>query len=63
MLGQALDEALGDRSGIARYGDAIVPDGRGARARCAIDISGPPVLRRSRRDLPPTSIAGFDDRA
>ena len=25
VLGQALDRALGDRSGIARYGDALVP--------------------------------------
>src|SRR5215208_4787501 len=25
VLGQALDQGLGDRSGIARYGDAMVP--------------------------------------
>ena len=31
VLGQALDRALGDRAGIARYGAATVPDGRGAR--------------------------------
>ena len=50
VLGQALDQALGDRRGIVRYGHAIDPDGRGARA-CTIDVSGPPV--RVRRGLRP----------
>ncbi len=30
VLGQAIDEALGDRAGIRRYGSAVDPDGRGA---------------------------------
>jgi len=38
-LGRALDDALGDRAGIARYGDAVVPMDD-ALARAAVDLSG-----------------------
>jgi imidazoleglycerol-phosphate dehydratase len=58
VLGQALDEALGDRSGITRYGDATVPMDE-ALGTCALDISGRPFCS-FRAKLPPTSIAGFD---
>jgi imidazoleglycerol-phosphate dehydratase len=57
-LGQALDRALGDRAGIARYGHAIVPMDE-ARATAALDVSGRPLLVWS-AELPPGAIAGFD---
>jgi imidazoleglycerol-phosphate dehydratase len=57
-LGQALDQALGDRSGITRYGYMAVPMDE-ALGMCAIDISGRPLCLFE-SDLPPVSIAGFD---
>lgn len=39
VFGQALKQALGDRSGINRYGDALVPLDE-ALARSVVDISG-----------------------
>ncbi len=57
-FGQALDRALGDRSGIFRYGEAVVPMDE-ARAACAIDISGRPLLAFS-ADIPPGLTGGFD---
>ncbi|MCD2500126.1 MULTISPECIES: imidazoleglycerol-phosphate dehydratase HisB [Microbacterium] len=43
VLGQAIREALGDKSGIARYGDALVPLDE-ALAQAVVDISGRPYL-------------------
>ena len=58
VLGQALDEALGERSGIVRYGAATVPMDE-ARASCAIDISGRPFTLFE-AELPPGATGGFD---
>lgn len=58
VLGQAIDEALGDRYGIRRYGSAVVPMDEAA-ASCAIDISGRP-LSVFRGEIPVTSISNFE---
>jgi imidazoleglycerol-phosphate dehydratase len=39
VLGRAIDEALGERAGIARYGDVRLPMDE-ALALCAIDLGG-----------------------
>ncbi len=57
-IGQALDEALGDRAGISRYGDATVPMDE-SRAACAIDVSGR-GLCAFEASLPPGAIGNFD---
>lgn len=41
VLGRALDEALGDRSGIARFGTAYAPLDE-SLARAVVDLSGRP---------------------
>jgi imidazoleglycerol-phosphate dehydratase len=43
VLGQAIREALGDKAGISRYGDALVPLDE-ALAQAVVDISGRPYL-------------------
>jgi imidazoleglycerol-phosphate dehydratase len=57
-LGQALEQALGDRAGICRYGDVVVPMDE-ARAACAIDISGRGLLVFE-ASLSPGAIGNFD---
>jgi imidazoleglycerol-phosphate dehydratase len=58
VLGQALDQALGDRSGIARYGAATIPMDE-ARASCEIDISGRPFTLFE-AELPPGATGDFE---
>ena len=47
VLGRAIDEALGERAGIARYGDVRLPMDE-ALALCAVDLGG-----RSYADVDP----------
>ena len=42
-IGEALKQALGDKSGIARFGDALVPLDE-ALAQCVVDVSGRPYF-------------------
>jgi imidazoleglycerol-phosphate dehydratase len=58
VFGQALDEALGDRAGITRFGQATVPMDE-ARATAVIDVSGRPLCVFE-GELPAGAIEGFD---
>lgn len=57
-LGQALSAALGDRSGVERYGSALIPMDE-VLAQAAIDISGRPYLALD-APLPVAVIGGFE---
>ena len=57
-LGQALDRALGDRAGVVRFGQALVPMDE-ALASCAVDLSGRPFTAFS-PELPAVAIGDFD---
>jgi imidazoleglycerol-phosphate dehydratase len=46
VLGTAIANALGDKSGIARFGDALVPLDE-ALAQAVVDVSGRPFLVHS----------------
>jgi imidazoleglycerol-phosphate dehydratase len=59
VFGQAVDEALGDRDGIYRYGHAVVPMDE-SRAVCSIDISGRPFLAFDDGGLPAGETGGFE---
>jgi imidazoleglycerol-phosphate dehydratase len=49
-IGQALREALGDKSGIRRFGDALVPLDE-ALAQAVVDLSGRPYLVHEEPEL------------
>ena len=58
VIGQALDEALGDRAGITRFGEArVVMDE--VRAAAAIDVSGRPYCAVE-ADIPAMTLGGFE---
>ena len=57
-IGQALDQALGDRSGITRFGHAVVPMDD-ARASAAIDVSGRAYVAFE-GEIPARTIGGFE---
>ncbi|WP_168212708.1 imidazoleglycerol-phosphate dehydratase HisB [Microcella pacifica] len=46
VLGRAIGQALGDKAGIARFGDALVPLDE-ALAQAVVDVSGRPYLVHS----------------
>ncbi len=49
-VGQALREALGDKAGIRRFGDALVPLDE-TLVQAAVDLSGRPYLVHAEPDL------------
>src|SRR5688572_16404903 len=57
-LGQALAEALGDKAGVERFGDATVPIDE-ALVQCAVDLSGRPYLVYS-ADTPVELIGTYE---
>ena len=55
VLGQAIRQALGDRSGIRRFGDAWIPMDE-ALAHAVVDVSGRPYCVHTGE---PDTLAGF----
>jgi imidazoleglycerol-phosphate dehydratase len=58
-LGQALREALGDKAGICRFGDALVPLDE-TLAQAAVDVSGRPYAVHTEPDRMPPTIGSYD---
>ena len=58
-LGQAIAQALGDRAGIRRYADALVPLDE-ALVRAVVDVSGRPYLAYA-IDIPKWQMLGDYD--
>ena len=58
-LGQALREALGDKAGITRFGDALVPLDE-TLVRAAVDLSGRPYVVHTEPDGLAPLIGTYD---
>jgi imidazoleglycerol-phosphate dehydratase len=58
VLGEAVRQALGDKKGLARYGEATLPMDE-ALATCALDLSGRPFFV-SRVPLPKAKLGTWD---
>src|SRR3984885_14296862 len=58
-LGQALREALGDKAGICRFGDALVPLDE-TLVRAAVDLSGRPYAVHTEPDGMAPLIGSYD---
>ena len=58
VLGNAFSKALGDKKGIIRYGDIILPMDE-ALIMCAVDICGRDTLR-TKLEIPAQKIGSFD---
>lgn len=58
VLGQVIDEAIGDKKGIKRYGNFVLPMDD-ALILCALDLSGRPYLSEDMRFSSPR-VGEFD---
>jgi imidazoleglycerol-phosphate dehydratase len=58
-LGQALREALGDKAGICRFGDALIPLDE-TLVRAAVDLAGRPYVVHSQPDGMAPLIGTYD---
>jgi len=58
-LGQALRQALGDKAGICRFGDAFVPLDE-TLVRAAVDLAGRPYVVHAEPDGMPPLIGSYD---
>lgn len=58
VLGQAIKEAVGDKKGIKRFGECILPMDE-TLILCALDLSGRPYLKYN-IDLSVPKVGDFD---